>query len=468
MTVPDELAGRVVRPGDDDYEAARASWNLLVSHEPAAIVFVQTIQDVIDAVSWARRNDVAFRVRSGRHSLEGWSTVDDGLVIDVSELKSIVVDREKRTATVGAGLTQLEAVTALGAAGFAAPTGTEGSVGLVGATLGGGFGLLTRAFGMASDNLLAVEIVIAANDGGAEAIVVDETHYADLLWALRGAGNGGFGIVTSLTYRIHPLPRAVYVTARWSGIQELGPVFEAWQILAPTADARLTSQLEIQRDAITMIAVSVEGSGEEALGLLQPVLSIGSPQVSTIDEDWAGIYGGFQLPTLDEPANWKFASQFVTAPFPAEAIDVIASFMASAPTSECNYFTNAFGGVVLTSEPTGGSVFAHRSALFYAEPGAGWGSRGGVPATDDPLTTECLRWVAEFARALEPFVDGAYVNVPNVGAARWQQAYWGSNVERLRQVKAHYDPHDVFRHPQTVSPGECLSSTPAGTPSRPL
>jgi FAD/FMN-containing dehydrogenase len=457
MTAPDELAGRVVRPGDDDYDAARASWNLLVNHEPTAIVFVQTVQDVVDAVGWARRNDVAFRVRSGRHSLEGWSSLDGGLVIDVSELKSVAVDRETRTATVGAGLTQLEAVTALGAAGFAAPTGTEGSVGLVGATLGGGFGLLTRAFGMASDNLLAVEIVTAADatadgDGGAEVIVVDETHHADLLWALRGAGNGGFGIVTSLTYRIHPLPRAVYVTARWDGLQGLDRVFEAWQRSAPTADARLTSQLEIDRDAITMIGVSIEGSGEDALTMLQPVLSIGSPHVTTLDDEWAGIYGGFQLPTLDEPANWKFASQFVTAPFPPEAIDVIASFMASAPASGCNYFTNALGGVVPASEPPGGSVFAHRSALFYAEPGAGWGSRGGVPATDDPLTPECLRWVAEFARALEPFVDGAYVNVPNAGAVTWQQAYWGSHVERLRQVKTHYDPHDVFRHPQTVSP----------------
>jgi FAD/FMN-containing dehydrogenase len=452
MTAPDELAGRVVRPGDDDYGAARASWNLLVSHEPTAIVFAQSVQDVVDAVTWARRHDVTFRVRSGRHNLEGWSSLDGGLIIDVSELKSVAVDREARTATVGAGLTQLEAVTALGAAGFAAPTGTEGSVGLVGATLGGGFGLLTRAFGMASDNLLAVEIVTAADDGGAEVIIVDETHHADLLWALRGAGNGAFGVVTSLTYRIHPLPRAVYVTARWNGLEELSRVFEAWQSSAPTADARLTSQLEIDRDGITMIAVSVEGSGEDALRMLQPVLSIGSPTVSTLDDEWAGIYSGFQVPTLDEPANWKFASQFVTAPFPPEAIDVIVSFMATAPASGCNYFTNAFGGVVPTSEPPGGSVFAHRGALFYAEPGAGWGSRGGMSATDDPLTPECLRWVAEFARALEPFVDGAYVNVPNAGAAAWQEDYWGSNVERLRQVKANYDPLRVFRHPQTVSP----------------
>ncbi|SDZ24196.1 FAD-binding oxidoreductase [Herbiconiux ginsengi] len=452
MSARDELPGRVVRPGDEEYDTARASWNLLVIREPSAIVFVQAVQDVVDAVGWARRNDVAFRVRSGRHSLEGWSSLDGGLVIDVSELKSVALDPDARTATVGAGLTQLEAVTALGAAGFATPTGTEGSVGLAGATLGGGFGLLTRAFGLASDNLLSVEIVTAAGIGGAEAITVDVTRHADLLWALRGAGNGGFGVVTALTYRIHPVPRAVYLTAHWTGLGDLDRVFEAWQRSAPTADVRLTSQLEIHRDDITMIAVSVRASVGETLGLLQPVLSIGHPEVSAVEGDWAGIYGGFQIPTPEEAANWKFASQFVTTPLPPEAIDVIASFMASAPTSECNYFANAFGGVVPTSEPPGGSVFAHRSALFYAEPGAGWGRRGGVPARDDPLTPECLRWVAAFEDALSPFVQGAYVNVPNAGAAGWQHSYWGSNVERLRQVKAAYDPYDVFRHPQSVSP----------------
>ena len=124
----------------------------------------------------------------------------------------------------------------------AAPTGTEGSVGLVGATLGGGFGLLTRRFGMACDNLLAAEIVIAPADGGAEPIAVDEQHHPDLLWALRGAGNGTFGIVTSLTFRVHPLTQTVHVVATWPGLEDLAAVFDAWQRHAPHGNDRLTSQ----------------------------------------------------------------------------------------------------------------------------------------------------------------------------------------------------------------------------------
>src|ERR1700712_2934453 len=255
-----ELTGRIVRRGDTNFEAARSNWNLLFSHDPVAVVFAQEVKDVVNALAWARQNDVAVRVRSGGHCLEGWSNVDDGLVIDVSELKSARVDTESNTATVGAGLNQLEAVTALGSAGVAAPTGTEGSVGLVGATLGGGFGLLTRAFGMASDNLLSAVIVVASDDVGAQAITVDENTNADLLWALRGAGNGNFGIVTSLTYRVHPLRQTVYVTATWPGLTHLREVFLAWQRSAPFVDERMTSQLEMGPGEIQLIGVLAGGT----------------------------------------------------------------------------------------------------------------------------------------------------------------------------------------------------------------
>lgn len=445
------LTGRVVLPRDDDYPTARAGWNLLFDHHPMAIVFARETGDVVTALAWARRNQVAVRVRSGGHCLEGWNSIDDGIVIDVSEMKSAAVDAAAGTATVGAGLNQLEAVIALGAAGVAAPTGTEGTVGLVGATLGGGFGLLTRAFGMASDNLLAAEVVVASGANGAEAITVSEDDHADLLWALRGAGNGNFGVVTSLTYRVHPLRQTVYVTASWPGLTHLREVFHAWQRSAPFADERMTSQLEISQGQIQLIAVLAGGSEADAARVLEPILAVGDPAVSMLDGDWADVYAGFQVPNDDEAANWKFFSQFVSQPLPDEAVDLIGSFLAAAPTPGCNYFANAFGGAVTRTEPAGGSAFAHRGALFYAEPGAGWGERGG-PKPDEALTARCLQWTADFAKALAPFSDGAYVNVPNADDPDFATAYWGANVPRLREVKATYDPHQVFRYEQSITP----------------
>jgi hypothetical protein len=168
------------------------------------------------------------------------------------------------------------------------------------------------------------------------------------------------------------------------------------------------------------------------------------------DGTWPEIYTGFQIPIEDDPANWKFNSQFITEPLPPEGIRVISAFMAKAPAG-CNYFTNAFGGAVQTSEPSGGSAFAHRDALYYAEPGAGWGVRGGAPVSEEQ-TAAVLGWVAEFTEAMAPYVNGAYVNVPNAGMADWERAYWGPNVERLRKIKAAYDPDNVFSYEQSIRP----------------
>jgi FAD/FMN-containing dehydrogenase len=448
---PAMLTGCIVRPGDPDYASASLGWDELFVRYPLVIVFAQETQDVVNALTWARQNDVALRVRSGRHSLEGWSNVDNGIVIDISELKSVQIDAGSCTATVGAGLSQLEAVTMLGEHDLAVTTGSEGTVGLSGATLGGGFGFLTRYIGMACDSLLAAEIVVASGADGAEVINVDASNHADLLYALRGAGNGNFGIVTSLTYKVTPLKSVAYVQATWAGLGDMHRIFDAYQRTAPFADNRLGTQLEIHKPQILLFGVLAHGSAAEAKKLLAPILSIGNPDVSVQVGGWGEIYTKFQIPTQDDPANWKFFSQFTTEPFPGRAIRLIGSFMQDAPTDDSNYFVQAFGGAVRTSEPPCGTAFPHRDALFYAEPGAGWGTRG-ADDCGDPLTPVAQAWIAEFSQALRPYVNGAYVNVPNIGMQEWATAYWGPNLGRLRRIKAKYDPQNIFQYEQSIPP----------------
>ncbi|RLP95139.1 FAD-binding oxidoreductase [Micromonospora sp. BL4] len=448
---PATLTGRIVRPQSPDYASASLGWDELFVHYPLVIVFAQETRDVVNALTWARQNDVALRVRSGRHSLEGWSNVDNGIVIDVSELKGAHIDTGSRTARVGAGLNQLEAVTALGEYDLAATTGTEGSVGLSGATLGGGFGFLTRYLGMACDNLIGVEIVVASGADGAEVLKVDPWNHPDLLWALRGAGNGNFGIVTSLTYKVAPLKSVAYLQATWEGLDDLHGVFDRWQRSAPFADPRLGSQLEVHKNEILLFGVLAEGSEAEARKLLEPVLSVGNPEVTVQIGGWGDTYAGFQIPTEDEPANWKFFSQFTSEPFPEKAISIIRAFMEDAPSDDSNFFTQAFGTGAQRKEPFGGAAFPHRDALFYSEPGAGWGTRG-EPDSGDAVTPIAQTWIAEFSQALRPYVNGAYVNVPNIGMAEWETAYWGRNFDRLRKIKAKYDPHNVFQYEQSIPP----------------
>ncbi|MGW5343931.1 FAD-binding oxidoreductase [Streptomyces sp. NPDC004050] len=448
---PAKLTGRIVRPEDPGYTDARLGWDQLFSHYPLVIVFAQNTQDVVNALTWARQHDVAVRVRSGRHSLEGWSNVDNGLVIDISELKSVHIDNGARIATVGAGLNQLEAVTTLSEQNFAVTTGTEGSVGLSGATLGGGFGFLTRWLGMACDSLIGAEVVVAEGAECAKVVKVDLHDNPDLLWALRGAGNGNFGIVTSLTYKVAPLKSVTYVQAVWDGTGDLSRIFEAYQRTAPFTDDRLGTQLEIHRNQILLFAVLAEGTPAEAKKLLAPILSIDSPTVTVQVGNWGQVYSDFQIPTSEEPANWKFYSQFTRKPFPKKAIEVVSSFIRDAPTDDSNFFVQAFGGAVRKS-PRGGTAFPHRDALFYSEPGAGWGTRSDQPGVCDPLTPQAQAWIAEFSLALRPYVDGAYVNVPNIGMQDWETAYWGSNFDRLRKIKAEYDPQNVFQYEQSIPP----------------
>jgi hypothetical protein len=451
---PAQLTGRIVRPEDPGYASASLGWDELFVHYPLVIVFAQETQDVVNALTWARQNDVALRVRSGRHSLEGWSNVDNGIVIDVSELKSAQIDTASLTATVGAGLNQLEAVTMLGKQDVAVTTGSEGTVGLSGATLGGGFGFLTRYLGMACDSLMAAEIVVASGADGAEAITVDLNNYPDLLFALRGAGNGNFGIVTSLTYKVAPLKSVAYLAATWGAPYPLRGkqgIFNAYQSLAPFLPNGLGTQLEAHPNQLLLFGVLPNGSENEVKELLAPILKIGKPDVSVQVGNWGDIYAGFQIPTAQDPADWKFFSQFTSTPFPQEAIDVVASFVQDAPTDDSNYFVQAFGGAVRTSEPPGGTAFPHRDALFYAEPGAGWGTRGDEES-GEAITPKAQAWIAEFSQALRPFVNGAYVNVPNIGMQGWETAYWGPNFDRLRKIKAKYDPHNIFQYEQSIPP----------------
>ena len=433
------LTGEVVRPGDSGYEAARIGWNRLYSRYPEAIVFCNVAQDVINAVEWARQKGIALRARSGRHSLNGWSSLDGGLVVDVSRMKSVTIDETTGTAMVGTGLTQKEIVPALGQRGFVIPTGSEGGVGLGGVVLGGGFGLLTRNLGLASDNLLAAEVVVP--DGARSAKVVRATEHSnsDLLWACRGGGGGNFGIATSYTLKLHELEHVEFAIARWTGHEHLGELLRTWQRDAPFADERLTSALEADSTAVELSAVLHGGSRQELDDGLRSLLAIGKPDVTYMNDAWPTIYQ--HVDRAPDLPFWKFYSQFVKRPFPDEAIELVVRYMANTPSAPSNFFCSSFGGAV-RHVPPGGSAFPHRDALFYCEPGAAW---------DDPaLNSKALGWAADFWRALRPFGDGAYINVPNAAALDWEREYYGSNRERLRQVKAKYDPENVFSFEQSV------------------
>lgn len=210
-----ELTGRIVTPRDPEYEQAFINNNLSDQKYPKVIVFCQDKGDVLNALKWAKEKRVPFRVRSGRHSYENFSLVNEGLIIDVSEMCNIQVDLETMTAKIEAGANLGQVYQDLWEYGMTIPGGTESSVGLAGLTLGGGIGMLSRLFGLTCDNLLEIEMVKTSGSTDAELIKANKHLNRDLFWACHGGGGGNFGIVTSFTFKMHPVSKVSVFSITW-------------------------------------------------------------------------------------------------------------------------------------------------------------------------------------------------------------------------------------------------------------
>jgi FAD/FMN-containing dehydrogenase len=444
------LTGRLVLPTSPDYESARLGWARQFSHFPLVIVFCQNVQDVVNAIKWCREHNVAFRARSGRHALEGWSSLDGGVVIDVSEMNQIHVDADAGLATVQTGATQGATVNALGRLGHAIPSGGEVTPGIAGVTLGGGIGVLARSMGLACDHLVGLEMVVPSGTQGAEVIQVDERHHADLLWASRGGGGGNFGIATSFTFKIRPLSTVTIYDAIWEqGWPYLSELLSVWQDLAPDADDRLDSVFT----AASKANGSIESRGmfigaEEAQlrQLLQPLLEIGTPTVTIQTMAYLDAWNHFALPN-EPPHKDKFSSVWVYDALPPEAIEIVRRFLADAPAVEVagappNIWCLSWGGAV-GRIPTDATAFFHRKARYYLE----WDS----PWTNATEEKQAIDWIERFRVAMQPYVKGSYINVPDRSILDLR-TYYGDNLARLQEVKRKYDPENVFHFEQSIPP----------------
>jgi FAD/FMN-containing dehydrogenase len=436
-----KLTGTVVHPGNPDYESARALWDGLFQSHPKVIVFCGQPKDAVNAIAWARENGVPIRARSGRHALEGWSGVDGGITIDVSALKSVSIDSKAGTATVGTGNTQGQAVAALGGTAVTIPTGSEATVGIGGVTLGGGIGFLSRSQGVTCDSLVALDIAVPSGGTGSRLIHVDEKHHPDLLWACRGGGGGNFGVATSYTFRTHALASASACEIVWP-FADWQAAFKVWQDWSYTTDAGFGSNFAVLGKQANYVALQGVYTGPESKlrDLLAPLLAIGNPKLTTSSGSYVDVFNSFNQGGRTT-ANWKFSSSWAYHGLDSSAIEVVDSFMSKAPAPLCNFWCLSFGDATKV-EPPGGSAWFHRTPLFYAEPGAGWNEPG--------LTDACESWLHDFRSAMDPHVVGGYVNVPDASFSDWGTKYYGSNFHRLQRVKKAYDPHNVFRFPQSI------------------
>jgi FAD/FMN-containing dehydrogenase len=441
-----DLRGELLAPGDDGYDAARRVWNGMIDKHPALIARCGGVADVIAAVALARDNRLLLAVRGGGHNIAGKGTCDGGLVVDLAPMKGIRVDLGMRTVRAEGGVLWRELDRETQAFGLATTGGFISTTGIAGLTLGGGFGWLMRAHGLASDNLVAADVVTA---DGALVHASAEDH-PDLFWALHGGG-GNFGVVTSLEYRLHEVGPEVLAGPLFHPMEAARDVLRRYRDLAPTmpdalscAAALLTSPEGAPLAALVPAYVGPVADGEAAV---RPLRAIGSPVA-----DLVGPLPYRSLQQLFDPAfpagrrsYWK--SGFLRG-LDDGAIDTMVEHFARVPSPHSAVFLEQFGGAVARVGPER-TAFPHRSAPFNLIVLAGW---------DDPAADATnVAWARELWAAMRPFAaEGVYVNylgdVGDEGADRLRAAYGAATYDRLAKVKARYDPDNLFRVNQNIPP----------------
>jgi FAD/FMN-containing dehydrogenase len=442
------IAGELVLPGSPRYEAVRRPAIANFDHvRPQAVVRCTTPMDVSKTLALARRTGVHVVPRSGGHCFGGRSSTE-GIVIDVSPMHSVSV--VEGVATVGAGARLSDVYDALAEHGLTLPAGCGPGVGIAGLALGGGLGLLGRRHGLTSDRLRAAQVVLA--DG--RVVECDDERLPDLFWALRGAGGGQFGVVTSLVFDTVPAPDATGFHLQWTQ-EHAAAVVEAWQGWAPMGPDDLGASVLVSAEGdeppvVTVLGAMVGGESEASQQLDELIARAGAEPTS----GWRA-FGPYreakrrmsELGDPDDPRHPFSKSQFFGSPLPAEAIAALVEHLAAdrvaGVSRELDF--SPWGGAY-NRVPAEATAFPHRDALFLLKHGVVL-----EPDASSAQREAARSWLRRSWKMGRQWGSGgAYVNFPDVDLEDWPRAYHGSNYERLRRVKRTYDPQNVFRFPQSV------------------
>jgi FAD/FMN-containing dehydrogenase len=438
------LEGQLLLQRDSGYDAARKVWNGMVDKRPALIAQCATTTDVVHAVRFARERDLLISVRGGGHNYAGKSVCEGGLLIDLSPMKGLRVDAGRRTARAGGGLRLGEFDRGTQAFGLATTLGVNTDTGIAGLTLGGGYGWLDGAYGLACDNLIAVEIVTA--DG--VVLRASSSEHEDLFWGVRGAG-ANLGVVTSFEYRLHEVGPVLggLVLYPFSMARE---VLRFFHELSSTAPDELTTVglLLTAPDGQPAVAVGVCYCGSLDAGerVLKPLRSLGS---SLADLIAPRPYTDMQT-VFDQawpPGRRYYHKSHLVRDLSDALIDVVIAYAEAMPTPVSSIYLQQLHGRASRVTPTD-TAFPHRYDHY---------SGGPHPGTDNPAEVDkMVEWARACWQAMQPFVERAvYVNALEdhleEGDQRLRDAY-GTNYGRLAALKKKYDGTNFFRSNQNIRP----------------
>ncbi|HEY1273359.1 MAG TPA: FAD-binding oxidoreductase [Thermoleophilaceae bacterium] len=447
------FCGELIAPGDSSYDDARQIWNGAIDRRPGLIARCASAADVAAAVRFARERELPVAVRGGGHGVAGHAVCDDGLVVDLSPMKSIAVDPQARTARAEAGVLWGELDGAAQAHGLATVGGIVTHTGISGLTLGGGIGWLMRKHGATVDNLRSAEVVTA--DG--ETLTASEDERPELLWGLRGGG-GNFGVVTSFEYRLHAVGPTVLAGPIYHGLDDAPQALRFYRDFIADSPDELTTIVRLGRaPALPFLPEHVHGrpvvtiaccwagdpqSGESAL---RPLRSFGNPLADALaPRAYSELQRMFD-PSV--PHGWHYYwKSWELPPLADAAIDALVE-QAGRLTSPRSYIIVFQLGGAVGRVPADATAFGQRHAGHDVNINAVW-------LADDPDPDRHVQWTREAYAALEPFSSGrTYVNfIGDEGRDRVRAAYGEEKYARLVELKRTYDPDNVFRLNQNIDP----------------
>lgn len=445
------IRGQVLQERDAGYDEARRIWNATIDRHPAVIVRCAGVADVRRAVRFARENDLLLAVRGGGHNIAGSAVCDGGLVIDLSPMKSVRVDPLACRAYVEPGVTLGEFDHEAQAFGLATPLGINSTTGVAGLTLGGGFGWLSRKYGMSVDNLLAADVVTA--DG--ELVHADAVHADDLFWAIRGGG-GNFGVVTMFEFGLHRVGPEVYgglfvlpIEQASEALRKYGAATDAMpDELSVWAVMRLAPPLpflpaDVYGKPVIVFALCYTGPVGDGARATEIVRSFGTP----CGEHLGPMpYTAWQkaFDPLLAPGSRNYWKSHNFADLPAGLIDAALDAIARLPSAQCEIFFGQVGGATCRV-PLEATAYSSRDAKYVMNVHSRW---------DDPSEdARCIEWARNYFEAAAPFALGSvYVNFLTQEEGARVNAAYGPNYERLVAAKTRYDPGNLFRHNQNIEP----------------
>jgi FAD/FMN-containing dehydrogenase len=450
-TLKQRLDGTIILPGDSTYNEARSIWNGMIDRKPAIIVRCRSEADVMQAVKYARENQLVVAIRGGGHNIAGHAVCDGGLVVDLSTMKEVRVEAPARRAYVQPGATLSDVDRATQAFGLATPTGINSTTGIAGLALGGGFGWLSRKCGLTSDNLVSARIVTAE----AKYLQGSATSHADLLWALRGGG-GNFGVVTEFEFALHPVGPEVFSGLLVFPRSEAATVLRKYRDCVATAPDELSLWIvmrqapplpflprEVHGQDVLVLALCYLGTEENGRKLTAPLAEFGTILGQHVGmQPFTAWQQAFDpLLTPGERNYWK-SQNFLE--LKDGLLDALVEFAGKLPSPHCEIFVAQLGGQVARI-PAEATAFGNRDANFVMNVHGRWNS----PAEDKAG----IAWAREVYRATLPFATGgAYSNFLTAEETDRVKSAFGSNYARLAQVKKTYDPGNFFRLNQNIRP----------------